>query len=430
VYRETGNEQAAARSAALLGRILIDGGRLKAAIEEMEAALAAIKDPADEVIASDLLANLSRAFMRSDQPGPSIEMADRALTVAERRNMERVVAEAMINKGSSLQTLSGRRREAAALLETAVGLAHESGWSEMELRGRNNLSVAVAEDDPRRALDIVLGGIALARRVGQRGIVNWQSGTSGMYSYVLGDGWDAALTLLDETVASAGLTASDKVRAITVSGVLRACRGEHVDDSVLDPDKSAAGESDPQTLDTAEHMRAIVALLGGRFDEAFSLASHSILGWRDFTPVHVPTAALAAFYAGRLDHAREAARLLNEFSSGGRWVVGLRAWATAGCEALEGNTAEAVKGLKGAIDELRAAEFHWFEALAILSAIRLLPGEPEVGGWAPAARAIFERVGAAPFIALLDKAVSDAAESAPRSGARTPAAKSAEVPAA
>ncbi len=60
--------------------------------------------------------------MRSDHHEQAVIAADKALNIAEQRNLEQIVAEALINKGAALQNLSGRRREAEALLE--FGRAH------------------------------------------------------------------------------------------------------------------------------------------------------------------------------------------------------------------------------------------------------------------------------------------------------------------
>ena len=58
-----------------------------------------------------------------------------------------------------------------------VTMADRYGFFDLQLRGRNNLSVAQIENDPERALLTVFEAIEIARRVGQRGMFNWLAGT-------------------------------------------------------------------------------------------------------------------------------------------------------------------------------------------------------------------------------------------------------------
>ena len=392
----------------LLGRIIIDAGNLPGAIEVMESGLELVGE-SNEAARAELLANLSRAYMRSDHHAQAVATADRALDIAEHRNLERVVAEALINKGAALQNLSGRRREAAALLDMAVRMAHDGGWVEVELRGRNNLSVALVEDDPRRALEIIYEGVELARRLGQRSVFNWQVGTSAMYAQVIGLEWDRPLALLGEALASDSISEQDRSRMIAIAGILQVSRGELPAAVATDIDRLTALDAEPQTRGTLLQVKAIGELVAGQYPESFAHAMSSVEGWLGFVSDYVPTAFIAAILAGDSDRARTAARLIDESPSGSRWLQGLRAWTQAALAAIDGRAPEALKGFREGIDGLSGASLHWPAALAALTAVYLLPLEAETRAWADGARETFERTGAKPFLALLDELERSAA---------------------
>ena len=105
-----------------LGKLLIDASEINRAPEVLEAASANRRRRPTR-----------RRWRGSSRTSPaptcgwvtaveSVEAADRALAIAERLNLDPVVAEAFVNKGSALDQL-GRRREAIALDEAALDMA-------------------------------------------------------------------------------------------------------------------------------------------------------------------------------------------------------------------------------------------------------------------------------------------------------------------
>ena len=113
-YRQLGDPVAALEATGRLGKLLIEGGEINRAAEVLEAALTEAESVADEATQAGILANLARVRMRVGQSTESIAAADRALEIAERLDLDSVVAEALASKGASLSQL-GRRREAVAL---------------------------------------------------------------------------------------------------------------------------------------------------------------------------------------------------------------------------------------------------------------------------------------------------------------------------
>ena len=81
----------------------------------------------------------------------------------------------------------------------------------------------------------------------------------------------------------------------------------------------------------------------------------------------------------------------------------------AGIAALDGRTAEALPVYREALRAWRDLGLAWDEALCELDMATLLDrSDPEVGAAAESAREIFVRLGATPFIARLDAALSRA----------------------
>ena len=85
----------------------------------------------------------------------------------------------------------------------------------------------------------------------------------------------------------------------------------------------------------------------------------------------------------------------------------------AGVAALDGRSDEALALYREALRDWRDLGLAWDEALCGLDMALLLdPADPEVRAAADASRGILVRLGAAPFVARLDRALARAAVSA------------------
>ncbi len=418
LHASAGDEDALARVSALLGRILVDAGHLPRAIEVMRTALDRARAHASSQMTARLLATLSRAHMRSNDPEPAIATGDEALDLAEPLNIEQVVAEALVNKGSALEMGRGRRRESVALLEKAVSIAHAGGWSELELRAINNLSVSLVDDEPRRARDVVRGGVALGRRLGQRIVYAFQTGTVGMYSYAIGDGWDEALDQMEEALATSP-EGFERTRLLGITALLRAARGEAISGELEVAEAAARGVKDPQISGTLAMVRAELAVNNGHLQEVHGHFIAAVDAWHGFMVNVGPTAALAAQLSRQHDKVRETLRVIDSNPSGAVGLTSLRDWLRAGITALEGDPAAAAAGFRESIAAARASGWEWQGALAGIAAAALLPGEPEVSEWSDWSRSVFERVHATGYRALLD---AQLASSGVRSAATTQSA--------
>ncbi len=407
------DRSAIGRAQALLGEILIDRGFPGEAVAALEAALELLTDPEAADARAALLANLSRAQMRSGQPEASILNADLALDIAEHRDLDRVVAEAFNNKGSSLAYL-GRKREAMALLQAAVDLAHARGFIAAEIRAMSNLGVNF--EDLRLARDASRASEALARRVGNRTMATWAATNARHYSAIMGQDWDEALqesaAARREAVERGEIGALDEIRALVTEAYVLVSQGESTDEILARLETLVPQVSDSFAEASIHYLRGDRALLAGEYATAsdeINRASRDV----NLRSLYLALAIRPAVWAGDLVGTREAlGRLESDPSTDALTFAARIAWRAA-IAALEGRIAEAIVGYKDAIDRMTVIGADFDAARIGLDFVRLVgPSEPVAQEVAERSRAIFERIGAKPYLALLDEALSPDAKAA------------------
>jgi class 3 adenylate cyclase/tetratricopeptide (TPR) repeat protein len=416
-YRELGDETAAAHATARLGRVLLDASRITdatASLEEAAATAAALDDPS---AGAAIQAQLSRCYMRNGRSEDSVAAAERALVVAEHLNLESIVAEALINKGSSLNVL-GRRREGNALMRSAVEIASAGPDRGMEIRARNNYASNVAEDDPAEALRITEGAAQLAADIGDRGMYHWLIGNLASAYRGQGRNWDEHLITMREAYESATLPA-DRIRIRVLLNVLEAPRGDHLDDALATVTQLVGDSTEPEALFSLAMTRCEVALATGQFDDAFRQAVLATTYGMQSTSVPVEAAFHAAAASRNPDQLREVVRLADDIPSTGRLSNLLRSSAQAALSAVEGKGAEAVARFRSAITELESLEEHFAAAQLATAGIGLLPHHPEMQALAKQARPLLMQLAARPWLERLDAALAVAATNQP-AGASAP----------
>jgi class 3 adenylate cyclase/predicted ATPase len=407
-WREAGDPQSADRATGLLGTVLIDGSKLAEATQVLEAALEGLPEPgAGKEVEAVLLAHLSRVLMRSASYPRAVEVADQALALAERLNLDQIVAEAFINKGSSLDFM-GRRREAAAIQQVALAMARAGGWITTELRAANNLAAGLLGDEPRRANEIVREGIALGRRVGNRTMTIFLVGSLGYWAYLTGDDWDGALAAVEE-VLSGPIEPADRFRELGAATQIRVARGVPAQPLMDELDALAAGISDPQLLSGNQILRAEVGLTTGDPAGAYRAASRSVEILPEYAGWALPKAMRAAIWAGNEEDARTSAERLDALPQSDATIQAHRSWARAAVAALAGRRDDAISGFRRALTSFRELGTDFELARVALDMVHLLgPDEPDAASAAAEARAIFERLGAQPYLDRLDAALAAA----------------------
>ena len=402
-YRAIGDETAAVHATARLGRVLLDASRITDATTALEEA-AATADVLDDLSArAAIQAQLSRCYMRSGRSDASIAAAERALVVAERLNLEPIAAEALINKGSSLNVL-GRRREGNALMRSAVEMASRYPDRGMEIRARNNYASNVADDDPAEALRITEAAAQLAADIGDRGMYHWLIGNLAAAYRGQGRNWDEHIRTMREAYESAMLPA-DRLRIRVLLNVLESQRGEHIDEAEATVAGLVGNSAEQEALFSLAMTRTETAMARGDYDGAFRQASLATTYEMQSTSVPVEGAFLAAAASRDPEQLREVVRLAREIPSSGRLSNLLRLGAEAALAAVEGRTADAVAGFRSATAELESLGEHFAAAQLATAAIGLLPDRPEIQDLAKAVRPLLVELRARPWLERLDQAL-------------------------
>ena len=422
-YREVGDPRAAADAVARLGRVLLDASEVLQAIEVLRAAIPSAESLDDPAPLAAIWATLSRAYMRNGESERSIEAAERALPVAEAARLDMVIAEAFVNKGSSLRRI-GRMREALALLAAAVEMAKRGPDRGFEIRARNNYASILSDDDPVAGTQMVEEVMNLARDVGDRGMYTWLLGNQTASAWSEGRDWDRYIDELTEAYELSTLQA-DRVRLHTFLTLMHCARGERVDELLTANDDLVGDDPDIDNLFSKHMVRAEAALArgdpGAAFDAAFAAGQlHSQ------SPEIPAMVMLRSAVVGRdADRIRRAAREVADLPAGGAWTVVQRKEAAAALAAIDGRAAEASSGFVAVHAGLTDLGQHYEAAQSVIHALTLMPDASALRALAEAARPMLETLRARPLIDTLDAALAAGIVAASSSGV----GHAAEVPA-
>jgi class 3 adenylate cyclase/tetratricopeptide (TPR) repeat protein len=397
----------AGRAGAALGEAAIDAGEPQMALEVLEAADTEFPDNGPADVRAEILTHLSRAYMRRNEPAKSVVAADRALELAERLELTRLIAEALNNKGSSLGYL-GRVQEGEALLHGAVRVAHAGGHVAAEIRALTNLGSST--DSRRVSTESYLASAELAKRVGNATLARWAEDQLRWFSYSGGENWDAVIEgglaqVADDHAREVG-SEFDEARTLAFIGFPMLARGMDVDDLLERLEALAPHLSDPFAGLCATSLRGVQALLAGDVERAVRLGVASAEPAEPARMVFASIALDAAFAA----HDRDAVERLREVlvsGSPGTLRTLLLVFIGAGLLAIDGRSDEAAGAFTDVVARLRAEGGAFEAALAALDGVLLLgPGHPVSLALAAEARPTLEACRARPYLALLDAALA------------------------
>ncbi len=196
-YAAEGEIRSAALVSARLAEIDFVEGHALQAVARLEPALAALTVEEPDGVVAAVAAQLGRFLVLSEKGDRAVPILEQALELAETFGLPATLAGALNSKAVNLMR-TDRLYEARVLLEAAVSLAVENDLHNEALRALNNLAVAFGcVDQDLESLATVERGLALARRVGDRG---WESNLLGFNVGVLIelDRWDEALERASE----------------------------------------------------------------------------------------------------------------------------------------------------------------------------------------------------------------------------------------
>jgi class 3 adenylate cyclase/tetratricopeptide (TPR) repeat protein len=407
ISERAGDPSGTALAQALLGEILIDAGQILESRAILEAAVATLPATGMDETRAEVYGNLSRVLMRLTESGPSIAAADVALPIAERLNLDRIVAETLNNKGSSLEA-AGRGREGMALLKAAVEVARAGGHVAAEVRALANVAANI--DDPFESREVNRQAFELAMRVGNVNLARWSRESIRFSSFLLADGWEEALSEtwadVDASLGGGG-SLSDEARWTETMISMRMHQGEPVDGLMARIEAIVGEVSDPSAAADLLSDRASLALLDGDYAQAARLELAAADLGSQITHIYLSFAIRGLILAGDVKGARAAFARFREVAAGHAIDVSLGIAATAGIAALEGRRDEAIEGYREALARLSAIHLDWVVAVVGFEFVTIIGADhPATREAAARSRAIFERVGARPWLAKLDAALA------------------------
>ncbi len=412
--RSVGDLQAAGAGDALRGEILIDWGHTAEAADVLEAAVATFPQAGTAEVRATLLASLSRAYMRTGRPAEAVATADLALDLAEHLGVERIIAETFNNKGSALGYL-GRRREALVLLKAAIDAAHEGGFVAAEARAMSNFGAQT--ENAREARDMYRAAAELARRVGNRSLVNWASVASRYGSLLLAEDWDRVIEESGDDRADDQDSPNDQIRRLSVLGFFLGPRGESLDsiiDRIAGLVEEVSDESARASLHFARAQRALMmADYALAIDEGLIAATDSAL-----SRIYLTLTMRPALWGRHLARAREIADRLDAAVETGGDVTASRIASRAGISALEGRIDDAVAGYRQAFNWFRSNGDHFLLAGIELDMIVVIgANQPAAREAAAEARPILERIKARAWLEVIAAAVAGGSAGPPEPAA-------------
>ena len=370
----------------------------------------------------DLMSALQRAYNALADHGNALAWVDRILPIAERLGDLPSIARGIQRRGIAL-VLNGRPREGLILLRGVHQLALANDIRDIELGCRVLLTFYEQWGDPAAGLALGREGLEIGRRRGSRAYLIQMVGNSVICAIRAGK-WDWAEEILEEWLA--GADQSDPIfgEFRIDRAFLNAMRGQDASGDLEIASRLRAGVTDPQWESYELWARSAAALSDGDLAAAVENAERSATITDYFTPLALPLGARAALWANDASTAR---RLLDRVTASSHWGPVLeadKARLAAGIAALEGRSVEALAGFRDALRAYQQLGAAFDEAAAVVDMALLLPREaldaPDAVAAVGAAKETLSRLGAAPYLARLEDALS-----AERQGARsaaTPAA--------
>ncbi len=403
-----GDPVAIARATVAQAGALITSFRSTDALRILEPAYSTLAEALGETpIVAEMTAQIARAHQLHEDPAQAIAWAERSLAISERLYLLPTLAEAIITKGASL-THTGRVWEGIGLVRAGQQLAETNGYIATRLRAAVSLSGILAAYDPRQAFEIGRDGYELAARLGYRHVAVILAANAGEAALSAGE-LDWAIAALTE---SSGLELADIDRATLESVLIElvATRGEPTA-ARLETLASNAPEDDPIYEAALGLARMMAALAEGRFDDAQAAGLEVARVSHLNRPYALLWATRAAVARGHLEDAKRIHADLVALGVRGPALDAAADVEAASILALEGDWPAAAELHRDALRRLRELRADFDLALGLLEVVALAPRGQEAARLAEVeAREILTRIGAAPYLARLDRLVAARAD--------------------
>ncbi len=378
---------AATRLRAQLASVLLMQHRNAAALDELEAAVAAATDgDAAEPAMAELVGQLGRARLLIGDNEQAVRWADRALELARAHALPAIALDALVTRGTGRVRI-GAEEEGRRDLSAAVDEARDRGLLTTELRARNNLASLASTDDPHLTLRIARQGVEVAAEMG---IIDWavQMADLGCLAAIHTGDWAWAADVVSR-FEDQPIPAASRIDLAASMSTIRVLRGDPQPLAPLEALEPIDPATDPQDLASVDQARAWEALLSGNTASARERAERAADAALGAEQHHAAVlAARATLWAGDAVGLDAAIRRLEAIPVSGRVADASRATLAAGALGLA--------GVPAAAEAYAAATARWRELdLPIHLALCLVEASTFEGDDGDAeADAVLARIGA------------------------------------
>jgi hypothetical protein len=321
-----------------------------------------------------------------------------------------VLADTVVTKGAALSSI-GRTFEGMALLRAGLDLARRRSAAMTELRAIGNMGLTLANDDPLGALALARESIELTERIGLRehlSVVN-----AAEVSVPLGE-WEWARAAVAERLHT-DPEGWDFINLKVAELILGALVG-HSDPAGVSAVRELASREDEGHLvvgQLAAHLGLIENRLAEARRSAESVAAVDPLN----APYMLTVAAHAATWERDAEGLERAAAAFRSLPLHGRYVGAHARAMGAAIDGLRGRRNESVAGFLHAAREFDGMGVVVDRALNAVDMAAVLGADaPESKAEVDEARAVFERLGARPFLAQLERLVGVTSSPLPPAG--------------
>ena len=322
------------------------------------------------------------------------------MPVAERHRLDELFVDCLITKAAALGQM-GRDREGSILVEGARRMAADHGFVGLEMRAMVNSVVQQIDQDPARALELGLEAVEQGRRYGVRPTLVFSVLNTAEIAVRLGE-WSRADELIGSLLAI-DLEPNDRIILLGTAATLALYRGDLDSPAVVEVRQLEHGRVEGFAELLIDDFGNLEAHLGRRFDEAFEIAMR-VAAVDDLNgPAYYERAARSALWGGNLEGIRRAEAGLEALSRSAALPTAQLAGIRAARQALQGQRNDAIAAYRDLARRHREMRLVFDGALTRMDEARALGIDTAEGATAAAdARSVLERLGARPFLALLD----------------------------
>ena len=411
-----GDPVARRRAIGSLGNILIEGHQDRAFDLLTEAMAEPGLTPDDDGYV-EIAESLAKLFMRRSRFAEAVALAERALPAAESRGLTVEAVELLTTRAVSLSNIN-RPIESVSSLMGVIALAERHNLHDSLLRATINLGYALDPDDPEAGYRVSREGAAKARQWGQRFGLRYLVGNATNGAIMVGD-WDWALGQVRDPLWDDAEPA-ERIWLGSTEAEIRAGRGEPVADLIGELRDLVAGFDDPQYRGNIEYASWMAMMASGNYAGLID-AGRASFAWAGQGAIDAapPLVSRAALRTGQADVIRE---MLVVFAGTrkGRVATACLAAMEGALATVEGRRTDARAHFLEALRLFRELGLAWIAANTALDAVVADVLEPaERQRVADEARATFERLGAKPYLAQLDNALSAAPTTEPGAAGRS-----------